>query len=140
LIKPSIVVDFIKVRTTYGKLLYYTLFKHDPESNFGIVSLNKLKKGLKMRLTLNVMAYENIDNEKNPKDFIWGAWLKADTIEEMRAKVQEWQYDERVGAGNWEPAPLFLDHKLVGYMSYNGIVWKNKLRKSKVIEVPDSKL
>ena len=93
-----------------------------------------------MRLTLNVMAYENIDHEKNPKDFIWGAWLKADTIEEMRAKVQEWQYDERVGAGNWENAPLFLNNKLVGYMSYNGKVWKNKRSTSKVIEVPDSKL
>lgn len=93
-----------------------------------------------MRLTLNVMAYGNIDHEQNPKDFIWGAWLKADTIEELREKVQQWQYEEGVGAGNWERANLYLNNKLVGYMSYNGRVWKNKLSRSKVIEVPDSKL
>jgi len=93
-----------------------------------------------MRLTIAVTAYGNIDHGQNPEKPICGAWLKADTIEEMRAKVRKWQYDENVGAGNWAPAPLWLGDKRVGYMSYNGKVWKNKLSKSKVIEVPDWKL
>ena len=93
-----------------------------------------------MRLILRAMSYGNIDHDQNPKEFLWGEWLKADTIEELRAKVQQWQYEEGVGAGNWDNASLFLNNKLVGYMSYNGKVWKNKRSTSKVIEVPDSKL
>jgi len=44
----------------------------------------------------------------------------------MRAKVSKFQGDNDIGGGNWGEAILTQDGKLVGYMSYNGRVWKGK--------------
>jgi hypothetical protein len=93
-----------------------------------------------MRLKLKATAYGNIDHGQNPEEEIANTELQADAIKELREKVQEWQELEGLGGGNWGDCPLFLNNKLVGYMSYNGRVWKDKLRSLGGSEVADSQL
>ena len=93
-----------------------------------------------MRLKLKAKAYGNIDHGQDPEEEIATVELQADAIKELREKVQEWQELECLGGGNWGDCPLFLNNKLVGYMSYNGRVWKDKLRSLEGSEVADSQL
>lgn len=93
-----------------------------------------------MRLKLKAKAYGNIDHGQDPEEEIANVELQADAIKELREKVQEWQELEGLGGGNWGDCPLFLNNKLVGYMSYNGRVWKDKLRSLRGSEVADSQL
>lgn len=93
-----------------------------------------------MKLKLKATAFGNIDHRQDPEECLASAWLQAETIEELRTKVQQWQYEEEVGGGNWGDCPLFLNNKLVGYMSYNGRVWKDKLRSLGGGEVVDSQI
>ena len=95
-----------------------------------------------MRLKLKAKAYGNIDHGQDPKELLASTELQADTIGELRAKVQQWQDEEGLGGGNWGECPLYLNNKIVGYMSYNGRVWKGRLRSlgGISIEVADSQL
>ena len=95
-----------------------------------------------MKLKLKAKAYGNIDHGQNPKELLASTELQADTIGELRAKVQQWQDEEGLGGGLWGECPLYLNNKLVGYMSYNGRVWKGRLRSlgGKGSEVADSQL
>ena len=95
-----------------------------------------------MKLKLKAKAYGNIDHGQNPKELLASTELQADTIGELRAKVQQWQDEEGLGGGHWGECPLYLNNKLVGYMSYNGRVWKGRLRSlgGKGSEVADSQL
>ena len=95
-----------------------------------------------MRLKLKAKAYGNIDHGQNPKEEIANVELQADAIKELREKVQEWQELEGLGGGNWGDCPLYLNNKLVGYMSYIGRVCKGRLRCLGGIgsEVADSQL
>ena len=93
-----------------------------------------------MRLKLKAKAYGNIDHDQDPEEEIANTELQADAINELREKVQKWQELEGLGGGNWGDCPLFLHNKLVGYMSYNGRVWKDKLRSLEGSEVADSQL
>ena len=95
-----------------------------------------------MKLKLKAKAYGNIDHGQNPKELRASTELQADTIDELRAKVQQWQNEEGLGGGHWGECPLYLNNKLVGYMSYNGRVWKGRVRSlgGKGSEVADSQL
>lgn len=95
-----------------------------------------------MRLKLKAKAFGNIDHGQDPKELLASTELQAETVGELRAKVQQWQDEEGLGGGNWGECPLYLNNKLVGYMSYNGRVWKNRLRslEGKGSEVDDAQL
>lgn len=64
----------------------------------------------------------------NP-DYDQGDWeeqiaLSATTFPELVEKVREFQGKNQIGGGNWGTATLSKDGTLVGFMSYNGRVWK----------------
>jgi len=66
--------------------------------------------------------------------------LTATTIAELRTKVREWQLQAHCGGGNWGLCSLCKNDKLVGYMSYNGRIWKDKKWNSNTIEINDASL
>jgi hypothetical protein len=74
--------------------------------------------------TLNFNIQGNPD--RGESDWEESHTLTADTFADMRAKVSKFQGDNDIGGGNWGEAVLTQDGQLVGYMSYNGRVWKGK--------------
>ena len=44
-----------------------------------------------MRLKLKAKAYGNIDHGQDPQEEIASIELRADTIKELRDRIQEWQ-------------------------------------------------
>lgn len=52
--------------------------------------------------------------------------FSAPTMAELRKKINAFQADNNIGGGNWGEATLHQDDTLLGYMSYNGRIWKNK--------------
>lgn len=71
----------------------------------------------------------NIDHGQDPSLPPYGVEieiLRAENFQDLKEMVREWQYENDIGGGNWTHPPLKLDGKVVGYMSYNGRVWKDK--------------
>jgi hypothetical protein len=52
--------------------------------------------------------------------------LEAPTMNELRAAVRAFQYENNIGGGNWGEAVLTQDRSVVGYMSYNTRVWNSQ--------------
>lgn len=61
--------------------------------------------------------------------------LSANSLTELVEKVREFQGNNDIGGGNWGEAVVTQDGTLVGYMSYNGRVWKGKYWECRYDEV-----
>ena len=82
-----------------------------------------------MMYSIKTQVYGNPDYGQDPCEPPYGVdieLLQADDLSQLKALVREWQYENDIGGGNWTHPPLKLDGKVVGYMSYNGRVWKDK--------------
>jgi hypothetical protein len=74
-----------------------------------------------------IEVHGNPDRGQDPHYMMeWN--VRADSYEEMLKKVRDFQLEHNIGAGNWGDCKLYLNNKIVGYMSYNGRVWKHRLR------------
>lgn len=74
--------------------------------------------------TLTVSIHGNPDRGQSEWQEIHT--LSASNMEVLRTVVNDFQRDNDIGGGNWGVATLHEDRCLVGYMSYNGRVWKGK--------------
>jgi hypothetical protein len=50
--------------------------------------------------------------------------LNADTFQELKASIRQYQYDNMIGGGNWANPTLYQDENPIGSVSYNGRVWE----------------
>lgn len=78
---------------------------------------------MKYRITLSSVGnpdYQQYAPISNPEKF------EADTIEEIRAKCQEYIYEWQLGGGNWSPPVIYRGRKKIGYISYNGRIWDSR--------------
>lgn len=75
-------------------------------------------------------VFGNPDRGQNPTKVPFGTNIKtlmADTIDQLKEAIWDWQIDNAIGAGNWGDTPVFKDNKLIGYMSYNGRIWDRNI-------------
>jgi hypothetical protein len=73
--------------------------------------------------------------DRNQGDWEETHTLSATNMDALRKVVNDFQRDNDVGGGNWGNAELRKDGRLIGYMSYNGRVWKGKYWECKYEEV-----
>ena len=60
----------------------------------------------------------------------------ASTMKELHNQINKFRVDNCIGGGNWGEATLFIKDTIVGYMSYNGRIWKTKYwEDNKAVEV-----
>jgi hypothetical protein len=84
--------------------------------------------------TLTVSIHGNPDRNE-------GDWQETHTIsvvgtiQDLRKAVNDLQARNGIGGGNWGEAVLHEDRCLVGYMSYNGRVWKTPYWSGEATEV-----
>jgi hypothetical protein len=71
---------------------------------------------------LTVQLTSNPDRDRT--DWEESHTLTAPTMSELRKLVAKLQ--EGIGGGNWGEATLSEDGNLIGYMSWNGRIWKNR--------------
>ena len=71
---------------------------------------------------LKVTIHGNPD--RNQGDWEETHAISATNISELRKAVSAFQGDNDIGGGNWGEATLTEDGRTVGFMSYNGRVWK----------------
>ena len=50
--------------------------------------------------------------------------FEAQAFDVIKMQVREYQMNENIGMGNWTNPTLYKGGKALGYMSYNGRVWK----------------
>lgn len=73
------------------------------------------------------LAFEIMSNpDRDHGDWRESHTLTAKTIDEIRTMVRDFQGENNIGGGNWGVATLTQDGNLVGYMSYNGRIWKGR--------------
>lgn len=83
---------------------------------------------------LTVTVHGNPD--RNQDDWEENHEITAETVTELRTKVNLFQSAYDLGGGNWGIATLQDDNKVVGYMSYNGRVWDSMAHPAKEIMIP----
>jgi hypothetical protein len=83
--------------------------------------------------TLTVKIHGNPD--RNEGDWQEVHSISASTIQDLRKAVNELQASNGIGGGNWGEAVVHEDRCLVGYMSYNGRVWKTPYWNTDAAEV-----
>lgn len=83
--------------------------------------------------TLTVSIHGNPD--RNEGDWQETHTISASNIQALRSAVLAFQGDNNIGGGNWGEAKLHEDRCLVGYMSYNGRVWKTPYWSGEATEV-----
>lgn len=82
------------------------------------------------------LAFEIMSNpDRDHGDWRESHTLTAKTIDEIRTMVRDFQGENNIGGGNWGVATLTQNGNLVGYMSYNGRIWKGKYWESQQEEV-----
>ena len=54
--------------------------------------------------------------------------ITADSFEELRQKVRDYQMNEHIGSGNWTDPYLWHNDTVLGCMSFNGRVWPSDSR------------
>lgn len=82
-----------------------------------------------MRFYIKTEVCGNPDYGQHPDFPPYGVdivFLSADTFEGLLDQVKEWQYQNDIGGGNWQNPALYENEEIVGYMSYNGKIWKEK--------------
>jgi len=57
--------------------------------------------------------------------------ISARTMADLRVKIEAFQSENDLGGGNWGEAELREDGIVVGYVSYNGRLWKDKYWEAK---------
>jgi len=54
-------------------------------------------------------------------------WIEADTLQDLREKVEEYKYEWNIGGGNWKDPIVYEVHgragKRIGFLSYNLRLW-----------------
>jgi len=90
-------------------------------------------------MKIKIKKHGNPDYGQNPNK-TEKEELTATTIAELRAKVREWQLQTNCGGGNWGVCSVHINDKIVGYMSYNGRIWKEKKWNPSCIEINDDNL
>jgi hypothetical protein len=83
--------------------------------------------------TLTVSIHGNPD--RNEGDWQETHTISASDIKTLRKIVNDFQGQNNIGGGNWGEAVLHEDRVLVGYMSYNGRVWKTPYWSGEATEV-----
>jgi hypothetical protein len=83
--------------------------------------------------TLTVSIHGNPD--RNEGDWQETHTISASNIQALRSAVNDLQGQNDIGGGNWGEAVLHEDRVLVGYMSYNGRVWKTPYWSGEATEV-----
>jgi len=83
--------------------------------------------------TLTVSIHGNPD--RNEGDWQETHTISASDIKTLRKIVDDFQGQNNIGGGNWGEAVLHEDRVLVGYMSYNGRVWKTPYWSGEATEV-----
>jgi len=71
----------------------------------------------------------NVDFGQNPNKPPYGVkviTLKSKSFDELKTKVQEWQYENDIGGGNWMFPPIYENDQIIGYMSYNCRIWADR--------------
>lgn len=79
--------------------------------------------------SLKTTVYGNPDRGQDPRFPPYGVTqttLQSDTLSGLQERVSQWQSENAIGAGNWVPATVSKNGKTVGFMSFNGRVWKEK--------------
>jgi hypothetical protein len=74
------------------------------------------------RLTVTIHA----NPDRNEGDWVETHTVSASNMSALRKVISDFQRDNDIGGGNWGEAELRKDGLLIGYMSYNGRVWKEK--------------
>ena len=67
----------------------------------------------------------NVDYGQNPNKPPYGVkviTLKSKSFDELKTKVQEWQYENDIGGGNWGYTLVYYNEHYLGSMSYNGTI------------------
>jgi hypothetical protein len=63
-----------------------------------------------------LIAIETVGNELDE--------VVAETFQELKTEIRQYQSDNMIGAGNWMNPTLHQDENPIGYMSYNCRVWE----------------
>jgi len=61
--------------------------------------------------------------------------ISATNMDSLRKVIKEFQHENNIFGENWGEAELRENGRLIGYMSYNGRVWKGKYWEYKYEEV-----
>ena len=54
----------------------------------------------------------------------WPAFIGAETFQELKTEIRQYQSDNMIGAENWMHPTLHRDENPIGYMSYDYRVWE----------------
>jgi hypothetical protein len=78
--------------------------------------------------------------DRNQGDWMEDHTLSASDMDSLRSLVHEFQSENNIGGGNWGVAVLLKEDEegsfvKIGYMSYNGRVWKDLNWKPQTEEV-----
>ena len=85
---------------------------------------NKVIRKVKNRFGLEVSIHGDVSKGQSASTG-GSQWnLYAETIEDLRAEVSKLQKDNDYGAGNWGEAKVFNVNELIGFMSFDGRIWK----------------
>lgn len=52
--------------------------------------------------------------------------ISASTLEDLARKVSDWQGENNIGGGNWLNPTIYQDEEPIGFMSFNGRIWKER--------------
>lgn len=86
--------------------------------------------------TVKTEVCGNVDYGQNPNKPPYGVkviTLKSESIDDLKAKVKEWQYENDIGGGNWMFPALKKDGQTIGFMSYNCRIWADTNLSAEVV-------
>lgn len=85
---------------------------------------NKAIKKMENRFGLEVSIHGDVSigQSASTGGMTWNLYEK--TIEELRAKVSKLQKSCGYGAGNWGEAKVYDGKEFIGFMSFDGRIWK----------------
>lgn len=86
-------------------------------------------------VTVNIIV-DKIQSPIEPVEYLTETHvISATNMDALRKVIKDFQHENDIMGHNWGEAELREDGRLIGYMSYNGRVWKGKYWECKYEEV-----
>ena len=91
--------------------------------------------GLRNVYSIHTEVCGNPDYGQDPSAPPYGVYivvLSAFRLDLLRGKVRDWIDENDIGGGNWMTPAVRMNGAVIGYMSYNGVLWKDQKLKERV--------